>query len=103
MSILSKPYFHNEAAAFAHVEAILWANGRVCPHCGTVDNSFALKGVRSKPSKKNPEGVERHGLYKCSDFLKHIFHSEPFGSCIAVDSFFFSPGIQDAHINQYSV
>jgi transposase-like protein len=72
MSILSKPYFHDEAAAFAHVEAILWANGRVCPHCGTVDNSYPLRGVRSKPSTKNPEGVERHGLYKCGDCRKQF-------------------------------
>jgi len=72
MSVLSKPYFHDEAAAFAHVEATLWADGRVCPHCGTVDNSYALKGVRSKPSKKNPEGVERHGLYKCSGCRKQF-------------------------------
>jgi len=72
MSILSKPYFHDEAAAFAHVEAILWANGRVCPHCGTVDNSYPLKGVRSKPSVKSPEGVERHGLYKCGDCRKQF-------------------------------
>jgi transposase-like protein len=72
MSILSKPYFHDEAAAFAHVEAILWANGRVCPHCGTVDNSYPLKGIRSKPSQKNPEGVERHGLYKCGDCRKQF-------------------------------
>jgi transposase-like protein len=72
MSVLSKPYFHNEAAAFAHVEALLWANGRVCPHCGTVDNSYPLKGVRSKPSRKNPEGVVRHGLYKCGDCRKQF-------------------------------
>ena len=72
MSILSKKYFHDEAAAFEHVEAILWANGRVCPHCGTVDNSTRLKGVRTKPSKKNPEGVERHGLYKCKDCRKQF-------------------------------
>lgn len=72
MSVLSKPYFHDEAAAFAHVEATLWADGRVCPHCGTVDNSYALKGVRSKPSKKNPEGVERHGLYKCGSCRKQF-------------------------------
>ena len=65
MSILSKAYFHDEAAAFAHVESILWADGRVCAHCGTIDNSTQLKGVRTKPSRKNPEGVERHGLYKC--------------------------------------
>lgn len=72
MSVLSKPYFHDEAAAFAHVEAILWANGRVCPHCGVVDKSYALKGVRSKPSRKNPEGVERHGLYKCGACRKQF-------------------------------
>jgi transposase-like protein len=65
MSILSKPYFHDEAAAFQHVEAILWADGRSCPHCGVLNNSYPLKGVRSKASKKNPNGVERHGLYKC--------------------------------------
>ena len=65
MPVLSKAYFHDEAAAFAHVEAMLWANGRVCPHCGTVDNSYPLKNQRSKPTKKSPEGVERHGLYKC--------------------------------------
>lgn len=72
MSVLSKAYFHDEAAAFAHVEALLWANGRVCPHCGTVDHSYPLKNQRSKPSKKNPEGVERHGLYKCSDCRKQF-------------------------------
>ena len=65
MSILSKAYFHDEAAAFAHVESILWADGVVCPHCGTVDSFYKLEGVRTKASRKNPEGVERHGLYKC--------------------------------------
>lgn len=72
MSILSKPYFHDEAAAFAHVEAILWPNGPVCPHCGAVDNAYALKGVFSKASKKNPEGVERYGLYKCGECRKQF-------------------------------
>jgi len=28
---------------------------------------YKLDGVRTKPSKKNPEGIERHGLYKCAD------------------------------------
>ncbi len=72
MSILSKAYFHDEAEAFKHVESILWADGRVCTHCGTVDNSYPLKGVRSKASKKNPEGVERHGLYKCAACRKQF-------------------------------
>ncbi|MCF6120199.1 IS1595 family transposase [Mesorhizobium muleiense] len=65
MSVLSRPEFHNEAKAFEHVEAILWPNGPVCPKCGSVDKHYKLKGVRTKPSGKNPNGVERHGLYKC--------------------------------------
>jgi len=73
MSVLSKPYMHDEAAAFAHVEEMLWPEGPVCPHCGNCGKIYKLKGVRSKPSKKNPEGVERHGLKKCAEcrlFLK---------------------------------
>ena len=65
MSALSAPYMHDEAAAFAHVEAMLWPDGPVCPACGVVDNAYVLKGVRTKPSKKNPEGKVRHGLKKC--------------------------------------
>ncbi len=65
MSVLSKPYFHDEAAAFAYVEGIIWNGEPTCPHCGVVGRAYALKNVRSKPSKKNPEGVVRHGLKKC--------------------------------------
>ena len=72
MSILSRPYFHDEAAAFEHVEAILWPQGPVCHHCGSMEKPYKLVGVRSKASKKNPEGVERHGLYKCSDCRKQF-------------------------------
>lgn len=72
MSVLSRPYFHDEAAAFKHVEAILWDNGPVCPHCGGVERIYALNGVRSKPSKKNPEGIERHGLKKCGQCRKQF-------------------------------
>ena len=38
-SIFSAPHFTDEAAAYAYVEARLWAKGRVCPHCGVVDQS----------------------------------------------------------------
>lgn len=65
MSILSKPYFHNESAAYVYLESVIWPEGPICPHCGSVDTVYALKGVKSKPTKKNPEGKERMGLKKC--------------------------------------
>ncbi len=72
MSVLSKPYFHNEAAAFEFVEGIIWNGEPSCPHCGVVGKVYDLKGVRSKPSQKNPEGVERHGLKKCASCRKQF-------------------------------
>ena len=72
MSVLTAAYFHDEAAAFAKLEAVLWPNGPVCPHCGSADKIYVLKGVRSKPSKKNPEGIERHGLKKCGACRKQF-------------------------------
>lgn len=54
MSILSAAYFHNEEAAYAFVEARLWANGRICPHCGEIGRSGELKGKST-----------RIGVYKC--------------------------------------
>ena len=72
MSALSAKYLHDEAAAFAHIEAMLWPVGPVCPHCGVVGNAYELKGVRSKPSKKNPDGKLRHGLRKCKDCGKQF-------------------------------
>ena len=72
MSALSAAYMHDEATAFAHIEAMLWSHGPVCPGCGVVGNAYELKGVRSKPSKKHPEGRERHGLKKCKDCGKQF-------------------------------
>ena len=66
-SVLTEAYFQDEAAAFERLEAIVWKNGPVCPHCGATGRIGSLAGVRSKPSKKNPEGVVRHGLRKCYD------------------------------------
>jgi transposase-like protein len=37
MSVLSKPYFHSEEAAFAHLEGVLWPDAPICPHCGSVN------------------------------------------------------------------
>lgn len=68
MSVLSSPHFHDEAKAFEYLESIVWAGGTVCPKCGvTGGRVYDLSGVRSKPSKKNPEGKVRHGLKKCGE------------------------------------
>lgn len=37
MSVLSKPYFHDETEAYAFLERLLWPAGPTCPHCGNVD------------------------------------------------------------------
>ncbi|MXP15025.1 IS1595 family transposase [Altererythrobacter confluentis] len=68
MSVLSSPHFHDEAKAFEYLESIVWAGGIVCPKCGvTGGRVYDLSGVRSKPSKKHPEGKVRHGLKKCGE------------------------------------
>ncbi len=72
MSAFSASYMHSEAAAFEHVEAKLWPDGPVCPQCGSIGKHYVLNGVRSKPSKKNPKGIERHGLKKCVDCGKQF-------------------------------
>jgi transposase-like protein len=54
-SVLSAPHFHCEATAFEYVEARLWPNGPVCPHCkATGDKIGRLTGKSNRP-----------GLRKC--------------------------------------
>lgn len=73
MSVLSQPHFHSEPEAFKFLESVVWANGVVCPHCGTVGGRvYDLSGVRGKPSVKNPEGAIRHGLKKCGECRKQF-------------------------------
>ena len=36
MSVLSSPYFHDEAKAFEYLESVVWAGGVKCPHCGSI-------------------------------------------------------------------
>jgi transposase-like protein len=53
--ILSEAHFHSEEAAYAFVEARLWPDGPVCPHCGaTKEHVGRLKGKTTRP-----------GLCKC--------------------------------------
>ena len=54
MSALSAPHFHNEEAAYAYVEARIWPQGPVCPHCGGVERISKMGGAST-----------RIGTYKC--------------------------------------
>ena len=45
-SALSAPYFHDEAAAFAELEATLWPHGPVCPRCNGMDRITVVRGAR---------------------------------------------------------
>jgi transposase-like protein len=58
-SFLNAPYFSDEQAAFDQLEAIVWPDGIVCPHCGVIGNAAALNGVKDK------KGRVRFGLKKC--------------------------------------
>jgi transposase-like protein len=52
--VLNEPQFLTEGAAFAYVEARLWPNGPVCPHCGETARIGRLNGKTTRP-----------GLHKC--------------------------------------
>jgi len=59
MSVLSRPEFHEEAAAIAYVEAKLWPQGPVCPHCGERERIGKLQGKST-----------RLGVHKCYNCRK---------------------------------
>ena len=51
---LSDPIYRNADKAREHLEALLWADGPVCPHCGTRDHASKISGGRA-------------GLYFCNE------------------------------------
>ena len=58
-SFASALHFHDERAAFAFVEARVWPNGPVCPHCGSNRRIGRLAGKST-----------RYGVLKCYDCQK---------------------------------
>jgi transposase-like protein len=53
-SFLNDKHLQNEEAAYAWVEARIWPNGPVCPHCGGVERISKMGGKST-----------RIGAYKC--------------------------------------
>jgi transposase-like protein len=56
--------FSTEEAAIRFLEAKLWPNGPVCPHCGVMNEAFE---IHSKSASKNKARI---GLWKCSGCRK---------------------------------
>ncbi|MGH6848827.1 MAG: IS1595 family transposase [Methylocella sp.] len=57
---LRNPIFHDDDKAREHLEAVLWLDGPVCPHCGVMgDRITKLQGNSTRP-----------GLYNCKDCRK---------------------------------
>ena len=60
-SIFDAPQFKTEEGAFAYVEAHLWPEGAVCPHCGNCDQARI---------RKMAGATTRMGLHKCNECRK---------------------------------
>ena len=56
--LLKNPIFQDETAARDWLEARVWANGRVCPHCGNADQDKLTK-LEGK--------AHRPGVYQCNE------------------------------------
>lgn len=57
---LRNPIYHDEDAARAHLESLLWPQGPVCPRCGVMEDRITkLQGKSTRP-----------GVYKCKDCRK---------------------------------
>jgi transposase-like protein len=63
-SALSSPHLQNEEAAYAYVEARVWPEGPICPHCGCMGRIYAVAA--------NGASKVRIGLKKCGDCRKQF-------------------------------
>lgn len=61
MSVLCKPYFQDEAAAYAFLEGVVWPVGPLCPHCDATDRITKLQGKATRP-----------GVHKCNHCRKQF-------------------------------
>jgi transposase-like protein len=78
-SELNAPHLVNEDAAFAYVEARMWPNGPVCPHCGVVDQATKMNGKTTRAGLWNcracrkPFTVRMNTVFESSHVPMHIW------------------------------
>jgi transposase-like protein len=58
---LTNPIFTDATEARKHLEALRWANGRFCPHCGAQEGTSLVRGRKHRP-----------GLYYCNACKKQF-------------------------------
>jgi transposase-like protein len=63
-SALSAPHLQNEEAAYAYVEARIWPEGPICPHCKETGRIYTIKA--------NADAKVRIGLKKCGECRKQF-------------------------------
>ena len=54
MDVFSAPHFRDDTEARKVLEAVLWPDGPVCPHCGVVNRAYSTK---------------RPGVFRCAEKL----------------------------------
>ena len=52
---INSPVYRDKNAARKYVEALCWADGRYCPHCGETESTTLVRGKKHRP-----------GLYYCN-------------------------------------
>jgi transposase-like protein len=52
MSTFTAPHFTDDQAAREYLEGLLWPDGPICPHCGTINRAYTTK---------------RPGVYRCAE------------------------------------
>jgi transposase-like protein len=52
---INSPVYKDKNAARKHLEALRWADGRYCPHCGETEHTAFVRGKKHRP-----------GLYYCN-------------------------------------
>jgi transposase-like protein len=78
-SALNAAHLCNEETAIEYVEARLWPNGPVCPHCGTVGEASRSKGKSTRPGLWNcracdkPFTVKIGTVFESSHIPLHIW------------------------------
>ncbi len=78
-SVLNAPQFQNEKAAFAYVEARLWPNGPVCPHCGENARVGRMNGATTRQGLckcyacKKPFTVRMGTIFESSHLALHLW------------------------------